>query len=183
MSAEGHAVALIDREKIRDRLARLSRGLDRRDADLIRASYWPGATDDQGVAVCSVDELVEWVVPGDPAMVLTLHTLGQSLIDLDGNSANVETHVTAYHRVRVDGLDRDVVLCGRYLDRMHKRGYEWRVSHRKLLCDWQNELGPSADWSQGLFGMAFATEHAVGVAHADHSESFFGSGRQQPDSI
>jgi hypothetical protein len=186
MSAEENAIALtelVDREKIRDRLARLSRGLDRRDADLIRASYWPEATDDQGVATCSVDELLKWVVPGDTAMVLTLHTLGQSIIDLDGDTALVETHVTAYHRVRADGSERDIVLCGRYLDRLHKRGDDWRVTHRKLLCDWLNDLGPSADWSQGLFGAPFTSEHTVGVAHGDYSESFFGSTRRQSDNV
>lgn len=36
---------LIDREKIRDCLARLSRGEDRRDAGLIKTCYWPDATD------------------------------------------------------------------------------------------------------------------------------------------
>ena len=136
MSAEENAVALtglVDREKIRDRLARLSRGLDRRDPDLIRASYWPGATDDQGVATCSVDELIGWVVPGDTAMVLTLHTLGQSIIDLDGDTALVETHVTAYHRVRADGSERDIVLCGRYVDRLHKRGDEARHASEAVV--------------------------------------------------
>jgi hypothetical protein len=175
MTGEGTMTALtnvIDREMIRDRLARLCRALDRRDAELIRACYWPGAIDDQAVAICSVDEVVAWVVPGDPAMVLTLHTLGQSLIDLDGDTATVETHVMAYHRVRIDGLDRDVVLCGRYLDRLQKRGDEWRINHRKLLCDWHNDLGPSADWAQGLFGTPFASQHATGRARDDHSETF-----------
>jgi hypothetical protein len=177
MNGEGIMTALtdvIDREMIRDRLARLCRALDRRDAELIRACYWPGAIDDQAVAICSVDEVVAWVVPGDPAMVLTLHTLGQSLIDLDldGDTATVETHVMAYHRVRIDGLDRDVVLCGRYLDRLQKRGDEWRINHRKLLCDWHNDLGPSADWAQGLFGTPFASQHATGRARDDHSETF-----------
>jgi SnoaL-like domain len=170
--------AVLDREQIRHRLAQLSRGLDRRDATMIRACYWPGATDDQGVATSSVDDLIGWVVPGDPAMVLTLHTLGQSLIEIDGDRALIESHVTAYHRVRVGEQDRDVVLCGRYLDQMEKRGDEWRISHRKLLCDWQHDLGPAADWSQGLFGMPFTSEDAVGKVDGDYSQAFFTSARR-----
>jgi hypothetical protein len=173
---------IIDREKIRDRLVRLSRGVDRRDAELIRACYWPEASDDEGVAVCSVDELVDWIVPGDPAIALTLHTLGQSLIELDGDTALAETHVTAYHRVRVDDHDRDIVLAGRYLDRLERRAADWRVSHRKLLCDWQNDLGAAADWSQGLFGAPFVSEHTVGLARGDDSESFFRSEHHPADS-
>jgi hypothetical protein len=34
---------LIDRESIRDCVARLGRGEDRRDAELIKGCYWPGA--------------------------------------------------------------------------------------------------------------------------------------------
>jgi hypothetical protein len=163
----------VQREQIRHRLAQLSRGLDRRDADIIRACYWPGATDDQGVAVSSVEELIDWVVPGDPTIVLTLHTLGQSLIDVNGDQAVVETHVQAYHRVQVDQHDRDIVLGGRYLDQMERRDGEWRIMHRKLLCDWLNDLGRSVDWSQGLFGMPFVSERATGRAKGDYSEAFF----------
>src|SRR3546814_2553451 len=39
---------LLEREKIRDCIARLARGEDRRDAGLIRASYWPDSTTDYG---------------------------------------------------------------------------------------------------------------------------------------
>jgi hypothetical protein len=40
---------LLDREQIRDCIARLARGEDRRDAELIRASFWPDAAVDLGV--------------------------------------------------------------------------------------------------------------------------------------
>jgi hypothetical protein len=165
--------SIIDREKIRDCLARISRGLDRRNAELVRASYWPDATDDHGVSIGSVEQLLAWVSPGDPTIILTAHTLGQSLIDLRGATALVETHVTAYHRVDADGQERDVFLGGRYLDRMEKRGNEWRISHRKMVFDWQSDVGRSVDWSKGLFGMPFVGEHAVGSAHGDYSDAFF----------
>jgi hypothetical protein len=87
---------------------------------------------------------------------------------------SIETHVTAYHRVRVGEDERDSVLCGRYLDQMEKRGGEWRITHRKLLCDWQHDLGRSVDWSQGLFGMPLTSDHAVGSTNGD--QIFFGAG-------
>jgi hypothetical protein len=175
MTDSDELTGIIDREKIRDCLARVSRGLDRRDPDLLRAGYWPDATDDEGVSTVSVDELVAWVAPGDPAMVLTAHTLGQSLIDLRDDTAFVETHVLAYHRVAVDGEERDVVLGGRYLDRLDKRDGQWRISRRTLICDWQSALGTSADWSKGLFGAPFTSQHAVGLARGDYSQTFFSS--------
>ena len=165
--------SLIDREKIRDCLARLARGEDRRDAGLIGGGYWPDATDDHGVFAGSFAQYLAWVVPGAPSIPVTLHTLGQSLIDLRGGTALVETHVTAYHRIDMGGDERDVVIGGRYLDRMERRGDEWRIAHRTMLYDWVRDFGTSVDWSQGLLGMPFRTPHSLGRAHGDHSESFF----------
>jgi SnoaL-like domain len=174
MSASAEELnSLLDREKIRDCLARLSRGLDRRDAGLVRASYWPDATEDDGVFTGSAEEFLNWVVPGFPSMRLTLHTLGQSLIDLRGTAAVVETHVTAYHRVDVNGEDRDIFVGCRYLDRMEKRSREWRIAHRKMVYDWVRDFGQSVDWSKGLLGMPFLSEHSVGLARGDHSETLF----------
>ncbi len=165
---------LIDREKIRDCLARLSRGLDRRKADLVQQGYWPGAIEDEGIFCGSAEEFLQWVVPGSASMHVTLHTLGQSLISLRGNQAVVETHVTSYHRADMNGVDCDIFLGGRYVDCMEKRGNEWRITHRTLLYDWFKDLGPSTIWEDGVFGMKFLGPHSVGAAHGDYSEVVFG---------
>jgi hypothetical protein len=172
-SSPEELAGLIDRERIRDCLARLSRGEDRRDAELLKASYWPDATDDHGVFVGSFADYLAWVVPGAPSIPVTLHTLGQSLIELRGTTALVETHVTAYHRIDMGAQERDIVIGGRYLDRMEKRNREWRIAHRTMLYDWLKDFGQSVDWSNGLLGMPFLTDYSVGAARGDHSESFF----------
>jgi hypothetical protein len=164
---------LIDRQNIVDCLARLARGEDRRDASLLRSSYWPDATDDHGVFVGSFEEYLAWVVPGAPSIPVTLHTLGQSLIELRGATAMVETHVTAYHRIDMGEEERDWVIVGRYLDRMERRGREWRVAHRTMLYDWEKDFGRAVDWSKGLLGMPFLGSHSVGAARGDHSEKLF----------
>ena len=97
---------LLDREKIRDCIASVARGEDRRNADLISASYWPDATCDYGIFTGSFPDYLDWVLPGSPAIVMTQHILGQILITLNGDAARSETHVIAYHRVDV-GADRD----------------------------------------------------------------------------
>src|ERR1700722_7833496 len=116
--------SLLEREQIRDCIARLARGEDRRDADLISASYWPDSTTDYGVFVGTFDQYLAWVVPGSPAIPVTQHQLAQSLIQLDGNVARAEAHVTSYHRVNMGTEERDTVIGGRYLDRFEKRGGE-----------------------------------------------------------
>ena len=46
---ERELAQLLDREKIRSCLARLARGEDRRNAELVSGSFWPQAIIDQGV--------------------------------------------------------------------------------------------------------------------------------------
>jgi hypothetical protein len=166
---------LVDREHIRDCVARLARGEDRRNAELISACFWPEATVDLGVFAGSFAEYLAWVVPGAPSIPLTLHTLGQSMIELRDDVAAVESHVTAYHRINISTEERDIVLGGRYLDRMEKRGGDWRIVHRMMLYDWLSDYGKCADWTQGLLGMPFVNPHAVGRARGDYSEVFFRS--------
>lgn len=167
-------ISCIDREKIRDCLARLARGEDRRDAQLIRGCYWPDATDDHGIFKGTFEEYLAWVVPGSSVIPVTLHTLGQSLIDLKETRALVETHLTSYHRIDLGTAPaRDLVIGGRYLDRMEKRGSEWRIAHRIMMYDWLRDFGESVDWSKGVLGTPFLSDHVVGAAHGDFSETFF----------
>ena len=166
--------AYLDREKIRDCLARLARGEDRRDAELISASCWPDSTSDYGVFVGNFDEYLAWVVPGSPAIPVTQHVLAQSVIDLKGDAALAETQVISYHRINMGQEERDVVIGGRYLDRMERRGGEWRIAKRVMLYDWYQDFGVSIDWSKGVLGMQFSAEHFSGRAVGDYSEVFFG---------
>jgi hypothetical protein len=165
----------LEREKIRDCLARLARGEDRRNADMISACYWPDSSIDFGIFFGSFNEYLAWVVPGSPAIAVTQHILGQSLIDLHGEKALVETQVTCYHRINMGEQERDTVIGGRYLDQLEKRAGEWRIAKRTMLYDWFQDLGVSVDWSKGLMGMPFSADHYIGRAHGDYSEVFFGT--------
>ena len=165
---------LLDRDKIRDCLVRLGRGEDRRNAELIAGCYWPQATIDHGIFKGSFDKYLAWVVPGAPEIKVTQHVLGQSFIDVYSDTALVETHVLAYHRVAAEGEHRDAVIGGRYLDRMEKLDNQWRISQRTMIYDWVQDLGPSVDWRTGLMGMPLDASRYTGRAAADYSERFFG---------
>jgi hypothetical protein len=172
--------ALVDREKIRECIARLARGEDRRDAELIKASCWPDSITDYGVFAGSFEEYLAWVVPGSPAIPVTQHILGQTVIELNGDTALAETYVTSYHRVGMSKEECDTVVGGRYLDRLEQRGGEWRIARRTMLYDWFQDFGVSADWSQGLMGMPFSGKHYTGRAAGDYSELFFGKRKERP---
>ncbi len=163
-----------DRETIRDCIARVARGEDRRNAEILKTCFWPDASCDYGIFAGKFAEYLAWVVPGSPAVLLTQHILGQSLIEAEVDAARVETHVTCYHRVNMGTEERDVVLYGRYLDSMTKRDGEWRIAQRTMLYDWQQDYGRSVDWSQGLMGTPFSAAHFTGRTTGDYSETFFG---------
>jgi hypothetical protein len=167
---------LIDRAEIRDVVVRLARGEDRRDGELIRTCYWPDAMNDFGSFVGGFDQYIAWVVPGDPNFPVTQHALGQTYIELAGETAVSETHVASYHRVKGETQDRDTMIGGRYVDRMEKRDGEWRIAHRTLIYDWERELGASADWSKGCMGAPFITDNPTGKAHGDPSVALFAKG-------
>lgn len=168
---------LLDRERIRDCLARLARGEDRRDAEAITACHWPDAESDYGVFKGSFPNYLAWVVPGSPAIPCTQHVLGQSVIELEGERARVETQVLSYHRVNFGTEERDTVVGGRYLDLFEKRRGEWRIKSRIMLYDWYQDLGTANDWSKGVMGLPFSAGHYSGRARGDYSEVFFGKRR------
>lgn len=164
------------RETLRDCIARVARGEDRRDAALISACFWPDAQCDFGIFQGDFSAYLAWVVPGSPAIRVTQHVLGQSLIELQRDVARVETHVTAYHRIDTGAEERDAVIGGRYLDRLEKRKTEWRIARRMMLYDWVQDVGGSVDWAQGLMGMRFSADRYIGRAAGDYSEIFFNNG-------
>ena len=131
---------LIDREAIRDVIYRYSRGCDRRDEALLRSVFHPDAWDNHGTFVGSADDFVTHTIQvGGAGLVSGQHHIGNILIELDGDVAQVES-VLICHMVRdaEDGRYVDVV-GGRYWDRMERRAGEWRIAERTLLLDWSEQ--------------------------------------------
>ena len=165
---------LLAREHIRECIARVARAEDRRDAELLRGCYWPDAAFEFGMFSGKLEAYVAWIVPGSPAVPVTQHVLGQSLIALEPRNARVETHVLSYHRIAYPDAHKDVLIGGRYLDRFVQRDNVWRIAERSMLYDFCQDLGPAVDWSQGLLGTPFSSPHHAGRAAGDFSETFFG---------
>ena len=165
---------MLAREAIRNCIARLARGEDRRDAALISSAYWRDAHIDFGIFEGDFETYLGFVVPGDPSLPCTLHFLGQTHTELAGDSARAETLVMSYHRIDSGEGHKDMTIGGRYLDTFARRAGEWRIARRVMLYDFVQNAGESADWSQGVMGMPFSAEHFSGRANGDFSEVFFG---------
>jgi hypothetical protein len=151
---------------------RYCHAVDRCDAELLRGVYWPGAIDDHVFWRGGAEAFVEFCMPILKSRDQTMHSLGNILMRIEGNDARVESYYHAYERLRrQDGTSNDVVMCGRYLDRMEKRGQEWRIADRKVVMDWWRIYDDSADWTRGLFGKKFEVGKR---GDADSSAALFG---------
>ncbi len=176
MSLSPELAEMLAREAIRNCIVRLARGEDRRNAALISSAYWSDATIDFGTFAGDFATYLGFVVPGDPALPCTVHFLGQTHIELDGDTARAETLVSSYHRIDTGTGHTDSTIGGRYLDTLARRDGEWRIASRVMLTDYITNTGASADWSQGVMGAPFTAEHYSGRAHGDYSEVFFAKG-------
>ncbi len=156
-----HAIKeLQDREAIRDCMHRYSRAIDRRDFDLLKTVFWPEAIDEHGAYNGPVSEFWAWVDQRTKHWERTMHSLAQIIIDLNGDEAAAETYFTAYHKKpKPDGTWFDEYVAGRYIDRMVKRGGEWRILHRIVAFEWFRHMPDSADWASSPFGAAQRGAH------------------------
>lgn len=137
----GAAVAeLVARQQITELLYRRARAGDRRDVGLALSCYHPGATENHegftGPAAEFISE-VSMISPKSTAPVLGLwHFVSNILIDLNGDSAGVESYHIAVVIREADGVRTQSRIGGRYLDTMAYRDGRWGIVHRDVVFDW-----------------------------------------------
>jgi len=147
---------LIDRMKIRDCLGRYTRGLDRHDSELIASAFWPEARITYGTRFeGTVEDFAESSNRGH-AERWTQHshniTNQNVLFDENRAGADVESYVQFFHRCIGPGVDLGI---GRYLDRLERRGDDWRIISRELVVDMMlhaDELPGGARFAMGEWG-------------------------------
>ncbi|MGW8204723.1 nuclear transport factor 2 family protein [Sphingomonas sp. VDB2] len=127
--------SLIDQLALRDLLMRYCRGCDRRDFMLVRSLYHDDAIDDHGAMFRGgPDDFVAWLPQAMAPWQATRHSIANSLFVVDGDRAEGEHHVEAWHRSH-GPEPRDYIVYGRYLDRYERRDGVWKFSHRSLVFD------------------------------------------------
>lgn len=163
---------LIARRDVYEVLTRYSRALDRADAELMKTVYWPDGIDNHGVFNGNAAEFAEFIVREiQNWFEVTVHGLMNVHMEIAGDVACTETYLFAYHKVRADkaeGIfgsrymqmfdlsrldrrDHHFYFGGRYLDRLERRGGEWKIAIRQVVMDW-NDNKPSGEiLDQGMF--------------------------------
>jgi hypothetical protein len=125
---------LIDKDEIADVLARYCRGVDRCDAELIASAFHPDAVDEHSYRILSGTEVGPFLVDRMRATFkASLHSMLQSRIEVDGDTASGETYYVAWLLSDQGGKERIDQAEGRYVDRFSRRDGEWRIAHRVVL--------------------------------------------------
>ena len=127
-------------EACREAARQYCRGVDRLDPDLMRAAYWPEATDDHGTFVGNAYEFVDHCMVSHRRWAWTMHTIFNHVVELDGDrgGARGEAYNVSYLQ-RADTGELDVWF-GRYLDRYECRGDEWRIIERVCVHEGTRRL-------------------------------------------
>jgi hypothetical protein len=129
---------LKDRLAIEDVVHRHARGHDRFDVEIMTSCYHPDGIDEHGAAVNKGPDYGEWANEiHSQGALLNLHNITTHTCEIDGDTAHAESYVL------VGLLNHDGVsvrfINGRYVDRLEKRGGEWKIALRRCTLDFMIE--------------------------------------------
>lgn len=127
---------LLDERAVRQVMVRYARGIDGREWEHVRACFAPDAmvegTGHSGVRDAYLDVLFKGVA----TFGVTMHTVGNQLVEIDGDRARTETDLVARHFRDPEGNDEVLVLGVRYHDQLRRDGHEWVITHREVRKLW-----------------------------------------------
>jgi hypothetical protein len=130
---------LLDEQDIRDCQARIARGADRFDKELYLSACHPDAQISVGGHTSSAEGSFDGGKAGHgEATHATLHCLGTSNCEIDGDVAHVETYHLYCARTKAD---TSWAATGRYLDQFERRGGKWGLVFRHIAVEWTGTLG------------------------------------------
>jgi hypothetical protein len=140
---------LLDERAIERVVLTYCRGIDRLDRELVRSCYHADATDEHGSFTGGRDEFVEWVFGLLEKYSMTMHLVGNVLVDVAGTVARCETYGVAVHRGPSDEpFDARLNLTTgfRYLDRFERRGGRWAIARRVATTEWSRVDDAEHEW-------------------------------------
>ncbi|WP_211242700.1 nuclear transport factor 2 family protein [Sinimarinibacterium sp. CAU 1509] len=150
LTREQQLDALLDKQAIHELVMAYCNAADRHDQDKMRALYHEDAIDEhghfaKGPAMEFIDKLPQIQAP----MAILHHNVTTVNLKLDGDKAEGEVYIIAFHQVRTPATDDapesllDVLIGGRYFDKYEKRDGVWKFSHRSIVADWCYPAAPS----------------------------------------
>jgi hypothetical protein len=171
MQADQRLEYLLNREDIRNVVSQYCRAFDRCDAELLGDVYWPDGMHEHGSFRGTGAEFVAFTMPKiGKYSIKSQHTINNFYFDIEGDVANVESYVTAFHLLPGDpaiveevfgaeylqrhqatnAAAHDFIFLGRYIDLLERRGTKWRIKRRTITTEWSINQPSTAIWEGGL---------------------------------
>ena len=145
MTADPRLETLLAKEDIRELAMLYSRGVDRKDGELLRSLYTEDATDTHGDTFDGpADAYVDFLEKAFPYMRYSGHHICNHLISVEGDQGQGEIYAIAWH-VLPDGQGGWIedLMCVRYLDHYRKcEDGRWRFAKRVVTYDMRKQ-GPT----------------------------------------
>ena len=140
-----------DRLAIAETLSLYCRGIDRCDAQQLAAVFTPDAMIDYGDGLRPIADVIPGLMAGLGAMRLTQHNIANTVMRISGSTAKAETNCVALHLIPAPEGEAELVVGGRYLDRLVKHEGRWRIAERLYVMDWNRTQPATMQLSGGLF--------------------------------
>lgn len=139
-----------DRQQIERVLADFCIGVDRVDFELLESCFHADAEANFGGFVNGpVGEYFEFVKSDDGlrSFERTMHNLGTSSIEVEGDVAWAQSYCVAFHEGAEDHpwCQGFVVIYARYADRFERRDGRWAISARTCVFEWSRNQTTGED--------------------------------------
>lgn len=135
------AAQLADRQHIVEVIDRYASALDDKDYARFRTCFAADAAVRYGDAVLrGPDAVADYCAASLAPWTATQHLLGNYEIALDGDRATARTAMHASHV----SADEIWVVGGAYVDRLERRGGDWKIVERELLPKWSERRALTA---------------------------------------
>jgi len=135
---------LCARRDIHDAVCRYMRGQDRLMPELHRSAFHDDAYVDCGLFAGDAAGFVNFAQGFLANLKSSHHLIGQVQLKVNGSVAYGEVYFIAWHRLVEDGMEKDLIVSGRYVDEYQDRGTGWKIAKRRELIDWAR-TDPAAD--------------------------------------
>ncbi|MFR9724283.1 nuclear transport factor 2 family protein [Streptomyces sp. MS19] len=135
---------LLDKQAIHELIHAYANAADRRDHARMRQLYHPDAIDEHGrFSAGPARDFIDRLPQMQADMLILQHHITTVNLKLDGDRAEGEVYVIAFHKIDDGQGGVDMLVHGRYLDKYEKRGGVWKFSHRVIVADWLYPAEPS----------------------------------------
>lgn len=148
---------LFDEAACRRVLSLYGPSLDWRDSEALARMFWPDAVIDYGFFKGNTEEYVRVFIEIERAAMRPFHLMTLERLTVKGTVGHAESlGVALTIEKAADGTTTARQYWGRYLDKLEKRGEEWRVIRRTYLVHGVFDVATPAPGS-----LSFETIHVA----------------------